>query len=545
MTALDETDVVVIGSGASGLSASISAVQAGAEVVVLEQTDKFGGTSAVSGGVPWIPNNHHMHEVGSSDSRDRALTYLRSLSRGGMDMELAETFLDEAPKVLRFLEEKTPLRFRAIRLPDYHFEFPGGNIGRSVSPMLFPANELGELRSALRSSPHWPIPLTMADADDGVDLLDPVVIGDRLAKGLVGTGQALVSGLLKAASDQGVGLRRNVRVRSLVVEDGRVVGVSAESGDGKVQIRARRGVVIATGGFEWNETLSTALLRGPVDGPASPPHNKGDGLLMAAEVGAVMSNTGEAWWTPTMRVPGEEYDGQPLNRLGTGELAKPGSIMVNRAGKRFVNEAHNYNDIGRVFHNFDAVAFDFPNLPAWMIFHHGFLDRYPLLTRYPGDPVPKWLHQAPTIRELAELIGVDADGLEESVERFNGFARDGRDPDFQRGESAFDLFVGDASREGAFRSLGPLDQPPFYAIPVRPGLLGTKGGPKINAKSEVLSANGSPIAGLYAAGNASGGFTGMAYPGAGATLGPALVFGHIAGREVASINARAGEAVGA
>lgn len=530
----ETTDIIVIGSGAAGLGAAISARHGGADVLVLERSDKLGGTSAVSGGVPWIPNNHHMHEVGSSDSREQALTYLRSLSAGGMDMDLAETYVDEAPGVLRFIEEQTPLRFRAIRLPDYHPEFPGGTIGRSVTPGLFPASELGELRSALRPGPTFPVPVSMADLDDGVDLLDPAVIGDRLMKGMVGTGNALMAGLIVAAVEKGIALRRNVRVRQLVSDDGRVVGIEGEGEGGPVRIGARRAVIIASGGFEWNAELVSDLVRGPIDGPLSPPFNEGDGLIMAAEVGAAMTNTREAWWMPMMQIPGEEYEGRQLNRLTSLERSSPGAIIVNRAGRRFVNEAHNYSDIGRAFHNFDPVTFDYPNLPAWVIVHQGYMDKYPFLTRYPGDPVPSWLEQADTLPALAAKIGVDPDGLEGTVARFNANAANGVDPDFHRGESLYDIYYGDPQREGALRTLGPLDRAPFYACRIRSGVLGTKGGPKTNSKSEVLNVRGGRIAGLYAAGNASGGFTGMAYPGAGATLGPALVFGHIAGREAAA-----------
>mgnify|MGYP006190232371 FL=1 len=528
------TDVIVIGSGAAGLSAAISARHAGAAVTVLERSDKFGGTSAVSGGVPWIPNNHLMHQVGSTDSREQALTYLRSLSLGLMQDGLIEAYVDAAPVVLRFLEDQTPLRFRALKLPDYHPEFPGGTFGRSVAPELFPANELGELRGALRSAPTFPIPVTMADLDDGVNLLDPLLIGDRLTKGLVGTGNALIAGLLKAAVDRTVSLQRDVRVRRLILENGAVVGVEAEQEGRTLRIGARKGVVIASGGFEWNAALARDLVGGPIDGALSPPFNEGDGLLMATEAGAALANTAQAWWMPMMQIPGEEYEGRPLSRLTTTERCSPGAIIVNRAGQRFVNEAHNYNDVGRTLHNFDPVTFDYPNLPAWVIVHQGYMDKYPFLTRYPGDPIPNWMVQAPTLGALADMIGVDPEGLERTVARFNAHAVDGLDPDFHRGESLYDQYYGDPGYVGPLRSLGPLDQPPFFAFRLYSGTLGTKGGPKTNERAEVIDVRGKAIAGLYAAGNASASITGMSYPGAGATLGPALTFGHIAGREAAA-----------
>lgn len=232
---------------------------------------------------------------------------------------------------------------------------------------------------------------------------------------------------------------------------------------------------------------------------------------------------------PASHIPGEAFEGHPLFRMNSAERKLPGSIMVNRAGRRFVNECHNYNDVGRVLHDFDAVAFEFRNLPAWIVIHQGVLAAYPFLTSFPGDPAPPWLVSAPTLRELAAKIGVDGAGLEETVARFNVHAAVGRDPDFRRGESVYDHYAGDRSRSGAARTLAPLDTPPFYAIQVHAGSLGTKGGPKTSANGEVLNVRGEIVRGLYAAGNCAASFMGRAYPGAGSTLGPALTFGHLAG----------------
>lgn len=535
MLSWDETvDVVVVGSGAAGVAAALSAQHHGAAAIVLERSDKLGGTSAVSAGVPWIPNNDHMHEVGSSDSREQALTYLRSLSLGGMNMELAEVFVDEAPAVLRFLEVESRLAFRAMSLPDYQPEKPGGTFGRSVAPQLFPSGELGDLRPHLRAAPGHPVPLCWEDIQNGINLLDPEVIRARLAKGLVGGGEALMAGLIKGALDKGVGFRRNVRARRLVIHHGTVVGLECESQGQVRRIGARRAVILASGGFEWNEGLIKDHVAGPIEAALSPPFNEGDGLIMAMEAQAAIANTQEACWMPAICIPGEEYDGRQLYRLTGGERANPRSIMVNRAGMRFVNEAHNYNDIGRTLHNFDAMRFDYPNLPAWIIVDHEFMERYPFANRFPCDPIPKWMDTAATLRELAEKIEIDPEGLESTVQRYNTHVEKGSDPDFGRGSSSYDLAFGDQSREGVLQTLGPIERAPFYACRVYSGVLGTKGGPKINAKSEVLHLRGRPINGLYAAGNVSAGFTGMAYPGGGGTLGPALVFGHIAGRNAAA-----------
>ncbi|GGD80382.1 FAD-dependent oxidoreductase [Croceicoccus mobilis] len=529
------TDVVVIGSGSAGLSAALSARSHGAEVLILERSGKLGGTSAVSGGLPWIPNNHHMQELGAEDSREEALTYLRRLSLGKMDEALCETYVDTAPDVIRFLEAETELEFVALTIPDYHPEFEGGKTGRSLTARVFPAGELGELRPALRMSPHFPFPVSLADVNDGkTNLLDPQMIADRMAKDLVGTGHALMAGMIAAAQDKGIGMQMGMRVRELVMEDGVVVGVVVETADGRQRIGARRGVVIASGGFEWNDELVRDFIFGPEIAPLSPPFNEGDGLKMAMGAGAELGNMSEAWFHASIRIPGEEYEGRQLNRLTSAERHSPGSIIVNAHGQRFVNEALSYHDVCLAMREHDPQTFEFPNAKAWIVIHHAFLDKYTFMTRMPGDPVPDWLTRAPTLRELADSIGVDADGLEATVARFNAHAKAGTDPDFHRGESAYDRYYGDPDRDGALRTLGPLDQPPFYACELRIGALGTRGGPRVTGNAQVRSTTGGVIAGLYAAGNAMASFTGMSYPGAGGTIGPALTFGYLAGRHAAT-----------
>jgi succinate dehydrogenase/fumarate reductase flavoprotein subunit len=529
------TDVVVIGSGSAGMSAALSAHHHGGEVLVLERSDKLGGTSAVSGGLPWIPNNGHMHEIGASDSREEALTYLRALSLGKMDDALCETYVDTAPDVIRFLEEQTELEFVALTIPDYHPEHDGGKVGRSLTARVFPAGTLGELRPALRMSPHFVVPVSLADVADGkANLLDPALIADRMAKDLVGTGHALMAGLIKAARDRRIPMQRGVRVRELVTEKGTVTGVVAEEDGRTICIGARRGVVIASGGFEWNEELVRDFIHGPAPAPLSPPFNEGDGLRMAMEAGAELGNMSEAWFHASMRIPGEEYEGRQLNRLTSAERHSPGAIIVNAKGRRFVNEALSYHDVCLAMRVLDPGTFDFPNARAWVIVHRGYVDKYTFLTRMPGDPIPRWLTGADTVRGLAEAIGVDAGGLEETIARFNTNAAQGIDPDFHRGESAYDRYYGDPDREGAFQTLGPLDQGPFYACELRIGTIGTRGGPRVSDRAEVRSNRGGVVPGLYAAGNAMASFTGMSYPGAGGTIGPALTFGHIAGRSAAA-----------
>jgi succinate dehydrogenase/fumarate reductase flavoprotein subunit len=340
-----------------------------------------------------------------------------------------------------------------------------------------------------------------------------------------------------------------------VVEDGAVVGLVAEHEGRDLRIRARKAVILGVGGFEWNPQLVKSFLRGPMDGPGSTPENEGDGLLMAMAAGASLGLMSEAWWMPTIRIPGEDLRGRPVYRLaGGGERAYPGGIMVNREGRRFVNEACNYSTLGRAFHEYDtnSTTFRLRNLPCWLVFDQRYQDRYPMRQRAPGgeggahmvavdgeDP-PEWVLVGRTLGELAAAAGIDAAGLAATVERFNGFAREGRDPDFHRGESAYDTFMGDRTLPGAWATLGRIETPPFYAVEMHSGTIGTKGGPRTNDRAQVLDTSGAVIPGLYAIGNTMASATGLAYFGAGCTIGMGMTFGYVAGRSAAQEANRSG-----
>jgi len=251
------------------------------------------------------------------------------------------------------------------------------------------------------------------------------------------------------------------------------------------------------------------------------------------QVGAKLDNMSEAWWMPTIPVPGDSVRGRPLYRLCLAERTLPGSIMVNGKGRRFVNEAANYNDIGRAFHTFDPTHFAFENNPAWLVFDERFRSRYPIAGFQPNQAPEGLIESAATLGELADRIGVDPATLEDTVDRFNQYVSVGRDPEFLRGVSVYDRYNGDSTQTGPARTLGPLREGPYHAVRVVSGALGTKGGPKTNTRGRVLDLAGRPIPGLYAAGNAMAGPTGMVYGGAGGTLGPALTFGYLAGRDAA------------
>ena len=534
-------DVVVLGTGAAGLTAAIRASATGATVGLFEKADQIGGTAAWSGGMAWIPGNPHMAEAGASDSREDALTYLMSLSNGMIDESAVQAFVDRGPEVVQWLEANSPVRFFAIAgFPDYHPENPGAKSrgGRTMECPLFAFSELGDWAARVTKGPQLSGTLTITETPLGRGA--PAGIpAEELARRQVrderGAGQALVGRLVKGCLDRGIEPRTGMRATRLLVEGERVVGVRFESADGPVDVHARRGVVIATGGFEWDADLVRAFLRGPMTRPASPPHgNTGDGLRMAMRVGAALGNMREAWWAPTIDVtmPG----GSTASWLINGERTRPRCIMVNGRGQRFTNEAVNYNAFGAAFHVVDTTTFEYVNHPAWMIFDDVYWRQYGLAGARPDQPVPSWITEADSVAELAKQIDVPAEALGQTVRRWNENMRQLRDPDFGRGTSAIDKWWGDPRfGDGPAATLGPLDTAPFYAVPVYSGCLGTKGGPRTDEQARVLNIDGEPIEGLYAAGNAmAAAAMGMTYGGAGGTLGPAIVWGFLAGQYAAA-----------
>ena len=656
-------DVVVLGSGAAGLTAALAAAAGGVDVGLYEKADLVGGTTAISGGVVWVPGNHLMDEAGggigaaaSDADRAEALRYLRALAGDALDEPVAEALLAAGPDMLRFVEASSPCRFRLLAgYPDYHPEVPGARPtgGRSLEPDLFDLSVLGEWAGRLCFWDGSPRPLLLSETSFGGATAPPpaTVIAERRERGVCGMGEALVGSLLAGCLDAGVQVRTGARARRLMLADAdgvpiaptggepgtataagsslssassadpldarsagrpggtpRVAGVEIETAAGVVAVGARRGVILATGGFEWNEALVRAFLRGPMEAPAGVPTNTGDGLDMAIDAGAVLGNMAEAWWAPMAGVPGEEAWGAPRHRLVLAERTRPGSIMVNGAGERFCNEAANYNSLGDAFHRLepttsspatpgraapgpamsspatpgpamsgqatpghdDAVsvivcgteddeATPSPDTPgsvtsspstsspdtsgpatlrpasavAWLVCDDRHRRRYGLPGCRRGADPPAWVQRGDTPVELAAAIGVPPAALEESVVRFNQGAVNGVDPAFGRGASVYDLFNGDRTLPGAAATLGPLDEPPFWAVAIRIGALGTSGGPRTDAGGRVLARNGGTVPGLWAAGNVMAAPTATVYGGAGGTLGPAMTFGYLAGRDAA------------
>jgi 3-oxosteroid 1-dehydrogenase len=529
-------DVVVLGSGAAGLTAAFTAAKEGARVGLFEKSDKYGGTTAWSGGHIWIANNPLMATVGATDSEEEAMTYVMSLGRGVLDENLARAYVHNGPKMVKYLDEYAHTGFYVCKgFPDYHPENPGGKPGggRTIETGLYAFDELGEWADKITEGPYLSSYLVMTETPLGSAVPQPpsaAEIQRRSIRKERGLGQGLVGRLLRACLDEGVELTLSHRATEFVLEGGRAVGVNFDSSDGIRTVHATKGVVLATGGFEWNEEYKAAFLRGTLALPVSPPSNTGDGLAMAMKAGAALQNMREAFWAPVAALP------EGVNRMNrvmiNADRTRPRSIIVNRKGRRFTNEASSYNAIGGSFHQEDTTAFEYANLPSWLVFDQQYLERFGSIGHpYAGETFP-WLIEAKTLPALAEKLGIAVDEFTATVERWNANVADGSDPDFHRGESAHDLWWGDPFKKGTIEgTLGPIDEGPFYAIELNIGALGTKGGPKVDAHAQVVNIDGNLIPGLYAAGNVSSP-TGMAYTGAGGTLGPAMVFGWLAGQSV-------------
>jgi 3-oxosteroid 1-dehydrogenase len=487
-----------VGGGAAGLAAAWAAARAGARVTLYEGHERLGGTTALSGGIAWLPG----HAYVSDDAAEDALTYLRELALGDANDALLEVFAREAGSVATRLERETPLTWQPIGYPDYHAQRPGGRPqgGRSLEPRpIDPEPRAGAL---VRDAPNITAPVTYAELATGE--IDKAELARRVERGTTTLGRALLAALIEACLDAGVRIETRRRIGALPRVDA---------------------VVLTTGGFERDREFVRAFLRGPMLAPVGAPTACGDGLRLAMAAGAALGLMSEAWWCPAATVPGDTIDGEPMHRLILTERARPGCLLVNGRGVRFVDEAQNYNDLGRTLQNFEPTSFSFPHVPAWLVFDGRYRRTYRLGPLSRHDPDPDWLARGATLAELAGAIDVPAAALEATVVRFNEGAERGEDPDFGRNSLPYDRFIG---------GLGPLAEPPFYAFRVLPGCLGTKGGPRTDADGRVLAlADGEPIPRLYAAGNVAASPFGLAYPGAGGTLGPALVFGVRAGEAAA------------
>jgi len=530
-------DVVVVGSGGAALTAATLAHDGGAGVLILEKAPMLGGTTAVSGGGVWLPGNHLMREAGMDDRREDALAYIRRMAgERAPDPDLLEVYVDTAPEVLRYLEDHTPLRTHIQPLPDYYrtWGFPGTvhRPGRTVEADPYPVgDELPEWADRIvKRGTLMSLGAATTLAEDlrpqTPELLEE--LRRREQRDIRPKGAALIARLFKGLVDRGVETLLETPARALVTDADEVIGVEAEHNGGLLRVGVRKGVVLACGGFEWNPELVRAMIGYDVL-PLSPPgNNTGDGLRLAASVGAKLANLDSYWGTPAMYDPGIARDGALLPQFEWGRGA-PASIVVNHKGRRFANEALPYNDFPKAFGIYDPQAAEFPNAaPGYLVFDTSVRSSQRILSMFPGEPDPDWVIKADTIAALAGRIGIDPGPLEATVARYNEHAAEGRDPDFGRHEHGL-------MAPGA---LAPIEQPPFYAVAIYPGALGTNGGPQIDRNGQVRRLGGGVVGGLYAAGNTAANVFGWAYPSGGGTLGNGLVFGYRAGRHVAALAAR-------
>ena len=538
----DATDFVVVGSGAAGLTGALVAALGGARVTVLEKTELVGGTTAVSGGGAWIPCNPHLADVGVQDSRDDALTYLRACVGDAGDDDHLVALVDHGAEMVRLLENEGGLRFQAWPAIggtiDYRPWLPGAKRGgRTLECTGFSLSALGDWAGKLRTEPRLRSRTNLLEYYAQQMHLQPPASSTSSAEvagddgGTYWRGTALVGHLLRACLQRGVEVLVETPATELVLEDGRIAGVSALRGGQPVEFGAAH-VLVATGGYTNNEELKRLWLNRPLDYTCDIAANRGDGHLMGIAAGAQVAGLGDAWWMPHIPLGGE--DGA-VNAAGTREdRILPHTMMVSGAGIRFMNEAVNYYDAGEAFGSRSGAT---PrNFPAWFVFDQQGVERYALLAWkiLVREEAPEWLHVADSIEALADSIGVDATTLRATIERFNDFARSGVDEDFHRGENPWDQAWGDPTNEPN-PSLGTVEKAPFYALPVYAGAIATRGGLRVDPSGRVLSAaHGRPIPGLYAAGNCSNGSATGAYAGPGATIGAAMTFAYLVGRQVAA-----------
>jgi len=549
-------DVVVVGSGVAGMTAAWTAAQLGLQAIILEKTELFGGNSALSGGGAWMPNAPEFIRNGQQDDPAALFAYLRALAPD-VDPARQRRFLAEAPKVHEALEKLPMFKngfFWNRGYSDYHPELGGNPLGRGLWPAPIDQRVLGDDTGRLRGTAIIPgaprgMWITTSDLKDLVRLRwgNPwrrftfmFRMIRRIAKSritgeqIVGSGRALMTRLRLAVKGAGIPIWLNTPMRSLITDsNGAVVGVTAESDGKTIRLGARRGVVVAAGGFEFNEEMRREYqpILGGVGNSFGSPGNTGDGIRAGEAVGAATDLMDEAWWFPGMLTP-------TGMRSIFHERQAPNQFIVNSAGQRFVNESCSYVAFGRA--QIAGHATGVSHIPAFLITDHRGWTHNLIGNHRPGTPMPEgWVESgaltiADTLEELAGKLGMPPAALVATAERFNGFAREGRDLDFRRGESAYDNYYGDHRLPNP--NLAEVKTAPYYAFRVVPGDLGTKGGLLTDENARVLDRQGVPIPGLYAAGNSSAAVMGKSYAGPGATIGPAMTFAWVAAHTIAGAN---------
>lgn len=542
-------DVVVVGAGGAGMTAALAAARQGLDTVLIEKSSWFGGSTARSGGGVWIPGNYALKAAGEADDLAESKRYLDSIVGDVVPKVRRDTYIDRGPEVMEFLKEHTPVRFTWVpEYADYLPEAPGGRArGRTVEAIPLDARFLGDELDRLHP-PYGKAPanLIITQAD-----YRKISLGMRTIKGpltlvratlmrlvtlllgkkMYAMGNAIAIGLRKGLMDAGVPVVYDTELTDLVLENGRVVGVRVLRDGTATEVRARHGVILGSGGFEKNLEMREKYQPQPtsVDWTTGAPSNAGGGILAGIAAGGQVDLMDDAWWGPTIPLPSGPW-------FCLAERNLPGSIIVNAAGKRFMNEALPY--VEAVHEIYKGQETGVSHVPSWMIIDQRYRNRYLFAGLGPRQPFPgRWLKEgvirkASTIESLAAEIDVPAEALAETIERFNGFAATGVDEDFHRGESAYDKYYSDPTVKPN-PSLHRIDQGPFYAVKIVPGDLGTKGGLVTDEHARVLRADGSVVAGLYAAGNCSSAVMGHTYAGPGATIGPAMTFGYLAALDIA------------
>lgn len=564
--ARDSYDVVILGSGGSALTAAVTARYHGQSVLVLEKRDRIGGTTAMSGGQIWIPANRHAARAGIVDSPELAREYIRHEAGNDYDPVRVEAFLFHAPRMLDFLESHTHVRYTdaGLHSPDYDTRVQGALPGgRSLIPASYNARRLGKWLSLLGPKAWWTdvmgVQVGFVDRLKFANALrewdSAAYVGRRLARQIVDKtlygrsmtlhdGNALVAALLQSAIDAGVDLQTSSPARTLVTEGKRVAGVRYEHEGQLHMVLARRGVILATGGFSHDPVRRAQLFAHVVAGSehlsAAADGNTGDGLRMAEAVGGQLYSLeggNNAAWVPVVRSPSHPA---PTGHIPVFWRGGPGIIAVMASGRRFANEAAPYHDFMQAM--FCAARKDGQtNVVGHLICDHRTLRRYGLgAGAVRPFPFPWRRHiasglltSAPTLAKLAERIGVPPRELEMTVAHANEFARTGKDAEFSRGESPYDRTIGDPEHDGPNSCLGSIEHAPFHAMRFVAGEIATFAGIRADQHARALDAAGQPIPGLYAVGNDMGTALGGDYPGRGGTLGPGMTFAYIAGLHVA------------
>lgn len=557
----DQTcDVLVVGSGAGGLTAAVVAADNHAETIVIEKSPLFGGTSATSGGVLWIPASHLAQAAGAQDSVEEAYTYVKEVAGDEGSAELIRTYVTRAREMLRYLTEHSDVRYNAIPYPDYQSHRIGGKPGyrnhdvepldgRLLGPDLerlqrtHPSNMLfgkyvwntNEAAKLITRKPGWIGAMASTLWRYYSD------VGQRLkssrSRHLTG-GNALIGRLKLSLDKRGVPLWTETRLRELVREpDGRVIGAIVEKEGMRLAIGARRGVILAAGGFERSKELRAKYLIGSPnpDWSGSQPCNTGDALVAAMSIGASTDRLDSAWRSPVLHVPGEDR-ARPLFL----ERSLPGAIIVNQAGERYMNESADYHLAGQAMIDNDRPGAG--TSPSFVIFDAVFKWRYPMGPVMPMLPVwllpravRRILFRDLSIAGLARKLGLNPVTLEKTVARFNAQVATGHDDQFQRGDHLYDTLFGDP-RLPRNTTLAPIMKGPFYALRIYPGDIGTNGGLVTDGQGNVQDTAGRPIPGLYATGNVAASPMARSYPGGGSTLGPAMTFGYLAARHATGAN---------